>query len=154
MRLNVINTYIFLLLKLLLFQKSNQLSNCFLVSCLAFRYSSNACTSLRAAELDPDVCMKSVELARLHACFGCVAQAVKGARVYLLICFILFLLWLHHAACGMLVSQPGMEPAPPTVKILSPNHWTTRDVPRVPGPVRTVPLPCSSHMTLGFSILT
>ena len=115
-RLNVINTYIFLLLKLLLFQKSNQLSNCFLVSCLAFRY--NAWTSLRTTELDPDVCMKSVKLTCLHACFGCIVKAVKGAQLYLLIYFILFLLWLRCAACGMLVSQSGIEPASSAMKIL------------------------------------
>ena len=153
-RLNVINTYIFLLLKLLLFQKSNQLSNCFLVSCLAFRYSNNAWTSLRTTELDPHVCMKSVKLTCLHACFGYIVKAVKGAQLYLRIYFILFLLWLRCAACGMLVFQPGIEPASSAVKILSPNHWTTRDFPRVQGPVRTMPLPCSSHVALGFSFLT
>ena len=33
-------------------------------------------------------------------------------------------------ASGILVPQPGMEPKPPAVKVQSPNHWTTRDVPQ------------------------
>ena len=36
--------------------------------------------------------------------------------------FVFFL--LHHAACGILVPQPGIEPVSSTVKAWSPNHWT------------------------------
>ena len=32
--------------------------------------------------------------------------------------------WLHHAACGVLVPWPGIEPVPSAVKAWSPNHWT------------------------------
>ena len=35
----------------------------------------------------------------------------------------------HHMACGILVSQSGIEPAPLAVKAWSPNHWTTREFP-------------------------
>ena len=31
---------------------------------------------------------------------------------------------------GILVPQPGMEPAPPALETQSPNHWTTREAPR------------------------
>ena len=40
-----------------------------------------------------------------------------------------FFFLLHHTACGILVPPPGMEPKFPAVKGLSPNHWTTREVP-------------------------
>ena len=38
------------------------------------------------------------------------------------------LFWPHHAAYGILVPWPGMEPTLPAVKAWSLNHWTTRDV--------------------------
>ena len=38
--------------------------------------------------------------------------------------------WPHHAACGILVAQPGIEPAPPALELRSLNHWGTREVPR------------------------
>ena len=34
-----------------------------------------------------------------------------------------------HAACGILVSQPGMEAAPLALAAWSLNHWTTKEVP-------------------------
>ena len=33
-------------------------------------------------------------------------------------------------ACGILVPQPGLKPAPPTREVWSLNHWTTREVPK------------------------
>ena len=36
---------------------------------------------------------------------------------------------MFHAACGILVPQPGIEPAPPALWAWSLNHWTTREVP-------------------------
>lgn len=35
---------------------------------------------------------------------------------------------MHHMACGILVSQPGVEPMSPTVEAQSHNHWTAREV--------------------------
>ena len=40
-----------------------------------------------------------------------------------------FLLATPHAACGILVPQPGVEPVPLAVETQSPKHWTTREVP-------------------------
>ena len=40
---------------------------------------------------------------------------------------LIFFFWLHHAACGILVPQPGIKPGLPAVRVLSPNHWTTRE---------------------------
>ena len=40
-----------------------------------------------------------------------------------------FCFWLHHAACGILVPQLGIEPTPSAVKAQSPNHWTVREFP-------------------------
>ena len=41
-----------------------------------------------------------------------------------------FFFWLCCAACRILVPWPGVEPRPTAVKALSPNHWTTRELPR------------------------
>ena len=40
-------------------------------------------------------------------------------------CYYFF--WPHHAACGILVPRPGVEPRPSAVKAQSPNHWTARE---------------------------
>jgi hypothetical protein len=40
----------------------------------------------------------------------------------LFVCF-----WPHCSACGLLVPQPGIEPRPSAVRVLSPNHWITRE---------------------------
>ena len=39
--------------------------------------------------------------------------------------------WPLHAACGILVPQPGTEPITPAVEAKSPNYWTTREVPTI-----------------------
>ena len=36
-----------------------------------------------------------------------------------------------YAACGVLAPQPGIEPVPPALEVQSPNHWTSREVPRL-----------------------
>ena len=41
----------------------------------------------------------------------------------------LFFFWPCHAACKILVSQPGIEPMPPAVEAQSLNHWAAREVP-------------------------
>ena len=38
------------------------------------------------------------------------------------------LFWPHCGACGILVSWPGIEPAPPALEAWSLNCWTTREV--------------------------
>ena len=43
--------------------------------------------------------------------------------------FILFIFLPHHAACRILVPQPGIEPMPPAVEVGSPSHWTAREFP-------------------------
>ena len=44
-----------------------------------------------------------------------------------------FLFWFFgHEACGILVPQPGIKPAPPALEVQSPNHWTAREVPFPP----------------------
>ena len=44
---------------------------------------------------------------------------------------LLFYFIFGHAECGILVSQPGIEPLPLVVKAQSLNHWTTREVPKL-----------------------
>ena len=45
--------------------------------------------------------------------------------------YLFFFFWPHCVACGILVPQPGIEPVPSAVKVLSPNHWTSREFPSV-----------------------
>ena len=40
-----------------------------------------------------------------------------------------FFSWLHPAACGILVPQPGTESMPLAFKVWSLHHWTTREIP-------------------------
>ena len=40
-----------------------------------------------------------------------------------------YFFWPCHAACGILVPRPGIEPAPPSLEAQSLNHWTAREVP-------------------------
>ena len=41
----------------------------------------------------------------------------------------LLISWPCHVACGILVTQPGIEPMPPEVEGQSLNRWTTMEVP-------------------------
>ena len=40
---------------------------------------------------------------------------------------LIFFFWPRHVACRILVPQPGIEPRPTAIKVLSPNHWTARE---------------------------
>ena len=51
----------------------------------------------------------------------------KGLGNIFLLIYLFF--WLHRTACGILVPQPGMQPAPPEVEVWSLNRWTTRETP-------------------------
>ena len=44
---------------------------------------------------------------------------------------VLFFFFAMHAACGILVPWPGIEPVSPAVEALSPNHWTAEVPPMV-----------------------
>ena len=52
--------------------------------------------------------------------------------IYYFYLFIYFNFWPCCVACGILVPQPGIEPAPLAVKAESPNHWATRESPLLP----------------------
>ena len=39
-----------------------------------------------------------------------------------------FCVWPQHAACGLLVPHPGIEPTTLVLEAQSLNHWTTREV--------------------------
>ena len=41
----------------------------------------------------------------------------------------LFIFWLCHAVCGILVSWPEIEPVPLALEAQILNHWTAREVP-------------------------
>ena len=42
-----------------------------------------------------------------------------------------FFFFLHQAACGILVSWPGIEPRPSAVKVWSPKCWVTKEFPPI-----------------------
>ena len=44
--------------------------------------------------------------------------------IYIYILLLLF--WPSHAAYGILVPQPGIEPGPSAVRAWSPNHWNSQ----------------------------
>ena len=48
-----------------------------------------------------------------------------------LCCLFPFIFWLCREACGILASQPGIEPGHSAAKAPSPNHWTAREL--IPG---------------------
>ena len=62
-----------------------------------------------------------------HLFMCLLAICIYSLEKYLLNSFVV---WLYQVACGVLVSQPGMEPEPLAVRMPSPNHWTTREVPQ------------------------
>ena len=44
----------------------------------------------------------------------------------------MFIFWPCCVVCGILVPQPGIKPVPPALKMQSLNHWTSREVPKIP----------------------
>ena len=48
---------------------------------------------------------------------------------FLFVCLFGFLFFPHHAARGILVLRPGIEPTPPALEAQSLNHWAAREVP-------------------------
>ena len=44
---------------------------------------------------------------------------------------VFFFFWPCHAACGILVPQPGIEPTSPALEARNLNHWTAREVPNL-----------------------
>jgi hypothetical protein len=53
----------------------------------------------------------------------------KGLWLSPLLFVCLFVFWLCHEACGILVPWSGIEPMTPVVEAGSLNHWTARKVP-------------------------
>ena len=43
---------------------------------------------------------------------------------------VFFSFWPRCVACGILIPQPGIKPAPSAVNAWSPNHSTTREFPK------------------------
>ena len=63
-------------------------------------------------------------------------QYIKNLFILYLLYSILFkkfffFFLLGYTACGILVSQPVIEPMTPSLKGRHPSHWTTREVPVV-----------------------
>ena len=56
-------------------------------------------------------------------------QKLEGMATGIIEIEFFFFFFLHHAACRILVPQPGIEPMPSAVKVWSPHHWATREFP-------------------------
>ena len=52
----------------------------------------------------------------------------KYNRIRKLRSFLCLFFWPGHGACGILAPGLGIEPGPLTVKALSPDHWTAREL--------------------------
>ena len=48
---------------------------------------------------------------------------------FILFYLFVYLFWLHHTACEILIPQPRVKPIPPAVEVQSLNHSTTTKVP-------------------------
>ena len=60
----------------------------------------------------------------------------------------LFFFKLRCTACGILVPQPGIEPWPLAMRVMSPNHWTAREFPNLSVWLqRGVEYKCRQHFT-------
>ena len=64
-------------------------------------------------------------------CLQVHRQSFFFYELYLFLMCIYFLA-VPYSTCGILVSQPGIQPTPPALEAWSPNHWTTREVPTQP----------------------
>ena len=53
------------------------------------------------------------------------------AEMYSLVLFVCSFVLLHHAACGILVPRPGIEPGSSAMEARSLNLWTARDAPEM-----------------------
>ena len=51
------------------------------------------------------------------------------AFILFMFIYLFLIFWLRHAACGILVPQPGIKSRPPALEVQSPTYWTTREVP-------------------------
>ena len=56
-----------------------------------------------------------------------------------------------HMACGIFVPWPGIKTSPPALEVQNFNHWTTREVPRLPNLFTFCPI-CYIIFSLFFSL--
>ena len=56
---------------------------------------------------------------------------MKTVRSHYKIIVFFFFPRLRCVACGILVSQPGIEPLPPALGAWSLNHWTVKESPQI-----------------------
>ena len=63
--------------------------------------------------------------------WNCWLMWLRKLTIFLFFSFFCLTFWPYRTACGILVPQPEIEPAPPAVEARSLNHWTTREVPAI-----------------------
>ena len=78
--------------------------------------------------------LSSLSLYFNHAYCGNVYQVfsrylLNNVTEYLGIIYLLIYLLAECTACGIVGPQLGIQPGLSAVKVLSPNHWTTREFP-------------------------
>ena len=74
------------------------------------------------------ICLKTSDTFRNNTARHILAKGLMFYYTKNVLTFFFF--WLHLAACGILVPQPGNEPGATTVKAPSPKHWTAREFPK------------------------
>ena len=63
--------------------------------------------------------------------YGWCLCYLQTGKLVVLFCFVLFLIWPSHVACGILAPGPRVKPASLELKTEHLNHWTARAVPSV-----------------------
>ena len=58
----------------------------------------------------------------------CEETDIGKCFYFIFIIFKFFFYFPTPPGCGILVPQPGIEPMPPALEVLSLNHWTSREV--------------------------
>ena len=97
---------------------------CILLS-LLFALAYRLCSFVTSSDW---ILLKAVDFCILIVCHAASLNSpVHGCCAPIL--FIYFLLWPHHAACGILVSWPGIKPMPSAWGMQSLKHLTSRKVP-------------------------
>ena len=79
-----------------------------------------------------DLCSGCHGAVSMHQKKGSISRiCLHGRHQGLLLGYFIlfFIFWSHHAACGILVPRPGIEPASPALEAQSLNQWTTREDP-------------------------
>ena len=85
------------------------------------------------------------------------STSLRGRRGFwgFFFCFVFIVLniWLHRAACRIVIPLPGIKHVPPAAEAQSLNHWTAREVPEIFQFLSTHFFKCRADHTKAFGTL-